>query len=948
MAQLKLNNEAGTASGTIQVFGTPEGHEEVTILSGADVTLLTGFEQGGDTINLEGDAADFTVVRDGSTVVFTDAAGTSITLPVSPNGTTEVTFDDGTFDVGVVGGDVVIGDQVITATAEPVEGGSNGGGGNEPPPPEAFELSTGADTVIAGEGDDRINGVQNVNEPGKLLSSTDFVDGGAGVDTITLTNAYTGGAASTFLSDSDFSHVQNVEALNTNYSRVTLGDNAEAAGIRTVDMSEAPLGSTIDASTYSADLDVTASGNIFTGSGDDTVTTAFFDSGNIEVGDGDDTLIEGDIANLFSATINGGQGDDTIELGRNEEAGVEITPGTLTEFFDTANTRNVENIVVRAGTDATVDATAGDEAGYAQSYSIRVDPASVDAGDTLNIDGSALRSDVIDDLGDDDAVGGTGADADNTTDETLTVNASALGADQAVNATGGAGGDTFLGGAGKDTFTGGLGDDTLTGGAGIDVLQGGQGSDTYIYGAGEFVAKEALSDNGTTGTDTVVLNGATAITDAMFEDKAGIEALDVTGSTGDVTLGENADDTGIRVVDLGDQDLDAADYESDLTVNLMGASVGTVALGSGDDVVNGADLISGATVLDGGDGSDTLNLDGDYSAGLAFGAGFENFETVTVDAGEAAGATAGTAQSYTLTLQDANVGDDGLTVDGSALRSGVITSYGADGAAGGGDDTTGNETLTVNGAAVTGDLHLIGGAGADSLTGGSGDDTIDGGAGNDVTLVGNAGDDTINGGAGNDTMDGGADNDTLNGGAGNDTITAGTGEDVINGGANSGTGHDTISLGLDGDHDLVIVNAGEAPRLAYDEVSGFDLGTLDADGEFNAGYDALDFGTGIADTSVIGIEDGFVQDGTVLDTGIESEGSLFAALQAITQELDTDSADNSGVLGFEYQGNTYVGVVDDTGGTAATFTDLVELNGTINVDHLMLDGDTATSLGLVA
>jgi len=954
MAQLRLNNESGTASGTIQVFGTADGHEEVTILAGADVTLLTGFEQGGDTIILDGDAGDFTVERSGSLVIFTDAAGTTVSLPVSPNGDTEVVFDDGTFAVGVEGNDVVIGDQVITSDPEPVEGGSNGGG-NEPPPPEAVELTTGADTFTLGAGDDRINGVQNSFEPGKLLSSTDFVDGAAGDDTITLTNATPGFFVSpNELEDADFTHVQNVEALVTNYDEVELGVQAQEAGIRSVDMSQAedyagPTGVHLDASDYTADLTVRSAGDVMTGSGDDDVIVSEYAFGRFyDLGAGDDTISEGGAYSLDTPdTILGGAGDDTLVLGVSEEYYTGAT-GASGEFFDTSNLRSVETIRVRTGFDAVADADNGDTAGLSNSYTIIVDPASVAADGSITIDGSGLRGDITTDLG---ADGTLGTDDDTTTDEVLEVNGSALGADQSVIAIGGAGGDDFIGGLGDDAFAGNDGDDTLNGGAGIDVLQGGQGSDTYVYADGEFVADEELNDIGTTGTDTVELNGTTAITDDMFDGKVGIEALDATGSTGDVTLGENADATGIRVVDLGTQDLDAADYESNLTVNLMGASVGTVALGSGDDVVNGADLISGTTALDGGDGSDTLNLDGDYAASTAFGVNFVNFETVTVGAGDDAGAAAGTAQSYTLTLQDENVGDGGLTVDGSALRAGVITNYGADGAAGGGDDTTTNETLTVNGVAVTGDLHLIGGASADSLTGGSGDDVIDGGAGNDTVLSGNAGDDTISGGAGNDTIDGGADNDTLNGGGGNDTITAGAGEDVIDGGANVGTGHDTINLGVDGEHDLVIVNAGEAPRLAYDEVTGFNI---DADGpdattgELDASADGLDFGEEIADTTVVGIENGFLDHASVFGQGVEDQNSLFAALQSITQELDTDSTDNSGVLGFEYNGNTYVGYVDDTGGDAATFTDVVQLTGVVGVNELVLDGHTATSLGLSA
>src|SRR3546814_3990685 len=98
MARLTLNNEGGYASGTITVFGTKGGQEDVTIVAGAHVTLLGGFQQGGDTLHFAGNAADYTVVRTGTTIMFTDDAGTSVSLPVGPNGVTTLTFADGSFD----------------------------------------------------------------------------------------------------------------------------------------------------------------------------------------------------------------------------------------------------------------------------------------------------------------------------------------------------------------------------------------------------------------------------------------------------------------------------------------------------------------------------------------------------------------------------------------------------------------------------------------------------------------------------------------------------------------------------------------------------------------------------------------------------------------------------------------------------------------------------------
>src|SRR3546814_411862 len=131
MARLTLNNEGGYASGTITVFGTKGGQEDVTIVAGAHVTLLGGFEQGGDTLHFAGNAADYTVVRTGTTIMFTDDAGTSVSLPVGPNGVTTLTFADGSFDAGYSDGDVFIGDQIVTDVPDTIGSDGDGGGAGE-------------------------------------------------------------------------------------------------------------------------------------------------------------------------------------------------------------------------------------------------------------------------------------------------------------------------------------------------------------------------------------------------------------------------------------------------------------------------------------------------------------------------------------------------------------------------------------------------------------------------------------------------------------------------------------------------------------------------------------------------------------------------------------------------------------------------------------------------
>jgi Ca2+-binding RTX toxin-like protein len=111
---------------------------------------------------------------------------------------------------------------------------------------------------------------------------------------------------------------------------------------------------------------------------------------------------------------------------------------------------------------------------------------------------------------------------------------------------------------------------------------------------------------------------------------------------------------------------------------------------------------------------------------------------------------------------------------------------------------------------VTGDGNLIiddlASTDLATVTAGSagGDLTIDTGASTqDITVTTGSGNDTLTvDGAGAQTVDGGAGNDTITTGAGNDTITGGTGNDILDGAA----GNDTITGG-DGNDQITVSGA---------------------------------------------------------------------------------------------------------------------------------------------
>ena len=198
--------------------------------------------------------------------------------------------------------------------------------------------------------------------------------------------------------------------------------------------------------------------------------------------------------------------------------------------------------------------------------------------------------------------------------------------------------------------------------------------------------------------------------------------------------------------------------------------------GTGDDVFVLGSHLNDKEEIDGGEGSDTVLLQGFVNTTLGP-KSLLGIETLRMLSGSdtSFGAPGTSTYTYRVTTADANVAAGAtLLVDMSQLRAG--------------------ENVTFNGAAeFDGRFVMQGGAGGDTLTGGAGADEIDGGLGGD----------NLSGGSGADRLDGGEGNDTLAGGAGNDLVSGGGGDDVIN---ETGSGSDIVS-GNDGNDQINLTRA---------------------------------------------------------------------------------------------------------------------------------------------
>jgi Ca2+-binding RTX toxin-like protein len=689
-------------------------------LGAGDTLFLSGAAETSNSLTvISGGGADTLIGGKGIDTIDYSASGSGVTVDLSNNANNK-------------GGDAA-GDQLTS-----------------------FENVTGSNSADNLTG----NGSANVFDGGL---GADTIDGGAGVDTVVYGTEDEDPPAATPVT-------VNLET-NVNSGGKAAGDvlsNVENIVATTAD----------DSITGNA-----LSNKVTTFNGEDTLGGGSGGNDTLLAAQDADTIIMGAFLTADDR-IDGGIGVtdenkdkdfDTLVLAGNYSAGL---------TFKATTAINIEQIQLQDG------------AGF--TYNLKLDNATNSTG--LIVDGSAL-----------------------TLGNRLILNGGAE-TSSALTALGGADNDSMLGGAGADVFTGGAGADTLSGGKGNDTasyagsaavvidlttkggLQAGTGDENgdvliaieNVIGSGNADKltgdKNANVLEGGAGADT--LDGGAGLDVASYASSAAAVTVDLTIAGAQVGTGDENGDVLTSFEGVIGSAFDDS-IVGDGSANLLSGGDGndTIVGDCGNDTVNGGtgnDTITldhDFTALDRIDGGsddkgkdiDKLVLDGNYEAGIVFGAAtLVNVEKIDVTAGH----------SYSFTLNDAN-NTNALLIDGSKLGAG--------------------DTLFVNGVLETKDsLAMMGGAGKDTLTGGGGSDSLTGGLGNDI-LTGNAGSDDLDGGAGNDSLAGGAGGDKLTAGTGLDTLLGGEGADEFDLDANltsadridGGTGSDNIVL--KGDYSVGLV-----------------------------------------------------------------------------------------------------------------------------------------------
>ena len=566
---------------------------------------------------------------------------------------------------------------------------------------------------------------------GASLSQLTSIDGGAGVDTMSISDAST-------LTVLTGPMVSNVEVLDASATDATEYNTSYLPGVTALSSSAASDGITGTQVTFSY---MDAENSTLTVSGtEDVAATLAIDSdadvGNITVG----------LATQASLT--------NVDVAANDFETINLTGGVLAAAGVT--------MTLFGGSDLqTLNVSGGKVtiSGWNGGTLLSTIDASASAGLVMPSNPATTFATTV--------TGGAGND---------TLYGGALG--DTVN--GGAGNDIILGGTAGDTLNGGAGNDVLTGQAGVDIINGGAGNDTIhvdVLANFEDLATPEQVDGGE-GTDTLNFGSNVAHTTSAA-DLAGIKNIEKitydTSGTATITVDDavftNAGVTNLDIRDLeGTQGItvtaSALSAANSITVTDNGANkTSSVTGGAGDDTykvtINHATALAAADTFTGGKGTDELIITGgNASLTQAAQTGVTAIEKITF--------INPAAKTLAYTLADASFVTTALGV-----TNGVVDASGM----------TGSGALTFVGTAEDDSgLTITGGKGGDTLFG---SDTV---ATGDI-ISGGAGDDIIDGGVGIDTLNGGEGNDTFNISLGSDFIGL-TSAEVVNG----GTGVDILDF----------------------------------------------------------------------------------------------------------------------------------------------------------
>lgn len=673
-------------AGAAEVVIKGKSNDTFTVDS-AMTTLDTG--DGDDTINVNSDVETLKAGNGNDTIIASNAKVT-------------------TLDAGN-------GDDKITVTKSTIST-LNAGNGND-----IITLGDGAKVskLNAGNGDDTIS----VSSKANVANAT--IDGGAGTNSLKLTDGKVDLTKTTLTNISAISGEGKLKASQLNGIALNLGtEKLDVAGESTGTYDAAKLEVAADKASGAIDLTKVAVAEESTGHelNITNVKNSSIKLNNDSLGNSDDAAN----TDATKVTITGTAGNDVITLESGKVTSLDSNEGNdkvtiaSAASVNTLNLNNGANTVTVAGKVNTLTAGAGD--------------------DNVNVSGEVSTLTT-----------GTGNDTISVSGKVKTLNAG--DGDDKISVTAGEV-DTLNAGAGADTIS-------VAAGARVKDLDAGDGDDIIAITAGAVIKNL----NGGGGTNTLKLeNGVVDLSTTNLTNvqtitgRGKIQSSDITNKQ--ITLGSeklNAWNEGTGEYDITELEIKGKGTATSETINLSNLKI---AAGSTGHKLNITNFKSGSLTLD-----DTKlgNASQDESAVDA--------TTVTVT---------GTDSNDTITITKGKIKDvsTGKGADGVVISSGANVATLSTG--------EGKDHIDISG--TVGTLDAGDGDDGINLSSGAKVDTIDAGAGNDNIIVENgASVTTINLGAGDDTItlksgagvNGSGNGITINGGDGKDTLTLdASGKDV--------------------------------------------------------------------------------------------------------------------------------------------------------------------------
>lgn len=659
-------------AGAAEVVIKGKSNDTFTVDS-AMTTLDTG--DGDDTINVNSDVETLKAGNGNDTIIASNAKVT-------------------TLDAGN-------GDDKITVAKSTIST-LNAGNGND-----IITLGDGAKVskLNAGNGDDTIS----VSSKANVANAT--IDGGAGTNSLKLTDGKVDLTKTTLTNISAISGEGKLKASQLNGIALNLGtERLDAAGESTGTYDAAKLEVAADKASGAIDLTKVAVAEESTGHelNITNVKNSSIKLNNDSLGNSDDAAN----TDATKVTITGTAGNDVITLESGKVTSLDSNEGNdkvtiaSAASVNTLNLNNGANTVTVAGKVNALTAGAGD--------------------DNVNVSGEVSTLTT-----------GTGNDTISVSGKVKTLNAG--DGDDKISVTAGEV-DTLNAGAGADTIS-------VAAGARVKDLDAGDGDDIIAITAGAVIKNL----NGGGGNNTLKLeNGVVDLSTTKLTNvqtitgRGKIQSTDITGKN--ITLGSeklNAWNEGTGEYDITELEIKGKGTATADNINLSSLKI---AAGSTGHKLNITNFKSGSLTIHnknlGNDSTDDTAID----ATTVTVTGTESNDEITISQGKVKSVETGKGADTVIISAGANVatlstgeGADIINISGTV---GTLD-------AGDGDDkinlSSGANVATIDAGAGNDNIDVSGGVTVSTINLGAGDDTITlrSGAGTDLTINGGDGKDTL-------------------------------------------------------------------------------------------------------------------------------------------------------------------------------------------------------------